>query len=302
MKYGYACINTELAKQKISTNRTLRLKTLEEKGLEYYESLIFENLSDLYTILQWNEANGIKFFRISADLFTHRNRIILQELPSFDRIKEELAKIGTWIKDHGHRVSIHADHFTILASQRDSVVKNGIKDLNFFGDIMDLMGLDRSPYYKINIHVGTAKPSKEEAGRRFIENIQLLSPSALSRLTVENDDSPNGFSVADLYKYVYNLYPIPIVFDYLHGKLNPCNLSEEQSLWLATSTWPKGITPAVHYSSSKRLNEDSSARAIAHADHIHEKIQTYGLDFDIMFEAKAKESAVLKYTSSTLNS
>jgi UV DNA damage endonuclease len=302
MKYGYACINTELSKQKISTNRTLRLKTLEEKGLEYYESLIFDNLSDLYTILQWNEAHGIKFFRISADLFTHRNRISLRALPSFDRISSELAKIGDYIKAHGHRVSIHADHFTILASQRESVVDNGIIDLNFFGEIMDLMGLDRSPYYKINVHVGTAKPSKEEAGLKFAKNIQRLSPSALSRLTVENDDSPNGFTVEDLYNYVYKLYPVPIVFDYLHGRLNPGRLSEEESLRLALSTWADGVTAATHYSSSKKVYEDALARNTAHADYIHEKVQTYSLDFDIMFEAKAKESSVLRYLSSPLNS
>ena len=50
MKYGYACIDTELAKQNISTNRTLRRKTLADQGLIYYENLVIQNLLDLKKI------------------------------------------------------------------------------------------------------------------------------------------------------------------------------------------------------------------------------------------------------------
>lgn len=302
MKYGYACINTELSKQKISTNRTLRRKTLAEQGINYYENLVILNLIDLKKILEWNEYNDIKFFRISADLFTHRDQINIKDLPSYDNIILPLLKSnGDYIKKHNHRVSIHADHFTILASQNPNVVNNSIRDLEFFGEILDLMGLSRTPEYKINIHIGTHKPSKEDAGWRFYKQLDKINDSALSRLTVENDDNLNGFAVIDLYNHVYKHYKIPIVFDYHHHKLNPAGLSEEQALKIALSTWPSGITPATHYSSSKKLNEDIKARNIAHADYVYEKVQTYGLDFDIMFEAKMKEQSVIRYSKGILN-
>ena len=69
MKIGYACINTELQKQGIKSTRSLITRTLEQKGWIYYNELVLKNVRDLYTILEWNEANGIKAFRISANLF-----------------------------------------------------------------------------------------------------------------------------------------------------------------------------------------------------------------------------------------
>jgi len=72
-------------------------------------------------------------------------------------------------------------------------------------------------------------------------------------------------------------------------------MTHEQALELAISTWPKDITPVVHYSSSRKLNEDSSVKAQAHADMIYENVNTFGHDIDIMFECKKKEVAVLQY-------
>jgi UV DNA damage endonuclease len=47
--------------------------------------------------------------------------------------------------------------------------------------------------------------------------------------------------------------------------------------------------------SSSKLIEDVKGVATAHADYIYEQIQTFGLDFDIEIEAKAKDLAVMKY-------
>lgn len=296
MGYGYACINTSLQKLGISTNRTLRAATLRDKGLDFYGKLIEQNIDDLFTILKWNDEHRIKFFRISSDLFTHRDKISIYDLPNYSSISNKLKNIGEFILANGHRVSFHADHYTILASQRQEVVNKSIADLEFLGKIFDMMGLPLSSQYKINLHIGTFKPTKEEAIERFYNSLYRLSPSVIKRLTVENDDSPNGFSVSDLHKMLYtDRFRLPIVFDYLHHSLNTGGLSEQEALQLAASTWPEGIKPVVHYSSSKKLNEDSKATKIAHADYIYEKIQSYGLDLDIMFEAKAKESALLRY-------
>ena len=45
---GYACINTELSsrKVKVSTNRTMRKKTFQEKGLDYVSEVILQNVTD----------------------------------------------------------------------------------------------------------------------------------------------------------------------------------------------------------------------------------------------------------------
>jgi UV DNA damage endonuclease len=67
----------------------------------------------------------------------------------------------------------------------------------------------------------------------------------------------------------------------------------ETALRTAYTTWHK-VKPLTHMSSS-RTHEDEKSIATAHADYIYEKIQTFGLDFDIEIEAKAKDLAVLKY-------
>ena len=55
---------------------------------------------------------------------------------------------------------------------------------------------------------------------RFAKNFRRLSPSAQKRLTVENDDWPNAFSLADLLK-LHEKTGIPLVFDFHHHRFCP---------------------------------------------------------------------------------
>ena len=71
---GYACINTELSSRpknkRITTNRTCRKATLDNKSREVQNDLLCslaeKNTADLIKIINWNEQNQIKFFRISG--------------------------------------------------------------------------------------------------------------------------------------------------------------------------------------------------------------------------------------------
>ncbi len=85
--------------------------------------------------------------------------------------------------------------------------------------------------------------------------------------------------------------------DFRYASVGVCtgDLSEEEALNLAVSTWKNGITPVVHYSESKSLHEsDPKIKPQAHSDYIHTLPNTYGLDVDIMLETKQKELALLK--------
>jgi len=115
------------------------------------------------------------------------------------------------------------------------------------------------------------------------------------RLTIENDDKATMYSVKDL-MYIHDETGIPIVFDYHHHQFCTGDLTEEQALKLAATTWPKDIGQEVHYSESKALHENNSKlKPQAHSDYINSLPNTYGLDVDIMVEAKAKELAILKF-------
>ena len=157
------------------------------------------------------------------------------------------------------------------------------------------MGLSRTTYNKINIHIGGAFGNKNDAMKRFCDNFYLLPESVTSRLTVENDDKSSMFSVVDLYNGIYSYIGIPIVFDYHHLKFCGGGLSENDALDIAVSTWGN-IKPVVHYSESRNIEKkDNSIKPQAHSDYIYNYINTYNHNVDIMIEAKQKELAVQKY-------
>jgi UV DNA damage endonuclease len=136
---------------------------------------------------------------------------------------------------------------------------------------------------------------KASAMDRFIKNFKRLSPSVSKRLTVENDDKASMYSVKDLI-YIHQNTGIPIVFDYHHHQFCTGDLSEEQALKLAATTWPEGIKQEVHYSESKALHENNpKEKPQAHSIYINSLPNTYGLDLDVMVEAKGKELAILPF-------
>lgn len=297
-RIGYCCIalgcNEGLKKKDhISVNRSMIKKTFQAKGLEYASELIIENLKDTLKVLDYNIKNNIFVYRLSSDSFPWMSEYKFKDLPKFNVIKTYLELIGKKILSSGMRVSYHPGPFNVLASENPSVVSKTVYELNQHAELMDLMGLPKTYEYPINIHINTTKPSKEEAAARFVMNFGMLSDSCKSRLTLENDDSPNQYSVGDLYFMVYMQIGVPIVFDQHHFNYGPQDMSMEAALRLAYSTWHK-VKPLTHMSSPK-THEDDKSIATAHADYIYEEIQTFGLDFDIEIEAKAKDLAVLKY-------
>jgi UV DNA damage endonuclease len=287
------CNEGKKKKEHISVNRGMVKKTFEAKGLPYVSELVIENLKDTLKLLDYNISKNILVYRLSSDSFPWMSEYKFQDLPNFDTIQDYLTQIGNKVKDNDIRVSYHPGPFNVLASENPKVVDKTVYELNQHAEIMDLMGLDKTHYYPINIHINTTKPSKEDAAARFVMNLGRLSRSCVSRLTVENDDSPNQYSVEDLYSMIYMQVGVPIVFDQHHFNYGPQDASMESALRTAHSTWGK-IKPLTHMS-SPRTHEDTTSIATAHADYIYEKIQTFGLDFDIEIEAKAKDLAVLRY-------
>jgi len=297
MNLGYACINMTLGEQKprITTNRSMIKKTFKEKGLEYAGELALQNVRDLFTILQWNNRKGIKVFRVSSDIFPWASEYDIETLPQYKRIEMILNACGNFASKNNIRITAHPGPFNVLVSPREHVVENTITDLEIHGKIFDMMNLSHTPYNKLNIHCNGVYGDKLSAMDRFCTNFERLSDSVKSRLTVENDDKGTMYSVKDL-MYIHDRIGIPIVFDYHHHKFCTGDLSEQEALELAISTWPKGIKPIVHYSESKALHEENSKlKPQAHSDYIKELPNLYGNDVDVMVEAKAKELSILPF-------
>ena len=293
MNLGYACINMSLGKN-VTTNRSMVKRTFNEKGLDYVSELALANSKDVLKILVWNKNNNIKFFRLSSAMVPWGDGLDLTTLKDYNEISTALRKAGDYAKANGIRITSHPGPFVVLTSPKENVVEAAIKDLELHGKIFDLLGLSQTPYNKINIHCNGVYGDKLSAMNRFCENYLRLSDSVKNRLTVENDDKASMYNVKDLI-YIHNRINIPIVFDYHHHLFNTGDLSEEEALKLAITTWGD-ITPVVHYSESKALHEENNKlKPQAHSDYIKSLPNTYGLDVDIMVEAKAKELAILPF-------
>jgi UV DNA damage endonuclease len=307
MSIGYACINMQLSYPQqyggqekgvlpITTGRSMIRRTFDSRGILYASEKTLSNCSDLEEIVKWNINNGYKFFRVTSNLAPWKSEYRWDDMPDIEQIRRHLWSAGTMANTHNLRLTSHPGPFNVLTSPHPHVVTNCVRDLTDHGDVFDMMNLSRTPYNKINIHIGGAYGDKESAMKRFCENFELLPDSVKSRLTVENDDRASMYSVKDLYYGVYKRIGIPIVFDYHHHKFCSGDMSEQEALEMAISTWPSDITPVVHYSESRRKEQlDETIRVQAHSDYIYDEIDTYGHDIDIMVEAKRKELAVQKY-------
>ena len=293
--------------------------------------LVTHNMQSAYNLVEWvgtqlpAERRMVRLGSNQIPMATEPTWRYLWDDPNNQRILEAgFAKVGQLANDLDVRISFHPGQFCVLASPSEKVVLNAINELNKSAQIMDLMGLPKSRMSKINIHVGGAYGDKKSALERFCKNFLRIQPSAQARLTVENDDKKNMYSVQDLYDGVYKVVGIPIVFDYYHHKFCTGGLTEEQALKLAVSTWGD-VKPCTHYSESRRneqkliiegicenngisidqmqdwptlsshYKEFSKIKEQAHSDYIVDEIKSYGLDIDVVVEAKAKELTVLKY-------
>ena len=303
MKLGYACINMKLSypqkyggKERgvkpITTGRGMIRRTFDTKGVDYASEITLANVKDLNGVMTWNVLNGYNFYRMTSGLAPWKTEYEWNDLKDIKEIKQWLHSAGTMANTHGVRVTSHPGPFNVLVSPNENVVQNTFQDLTMHGEVFDFMGLSRTHYNKINIHCNGVYGDKQSAMDRFCKNFEQLPDSVKTRLTVENDDKASMYSVKDL-MYIHERIGIPIVFDYHHHKFCTGDLTEQEALELAMSTWPKDIVPVVHYSESRSKEQlDESIKPQAHSDLIKQLPDTYGNDVDIMVEAKHKELAI----------
>ena len=325
INFGYACNNMELGKQGIRTGRTMTLAKWERGGLQLASDIALENAVDLQTILEWNAARGIKMFRIGSELFPRWDHYELNELPDIELISDILFNAGEYARENGIRLTTHPGPFHILGSPYQAVVEKSIIGLERHSELFDLLGYEPSFENKINIHIGATYGDKNAAVSSWLKNYDKLSDRLKARLVIENDDKGSMYSVRDLYEMVHKHINIPITFDFWHHTFNTGDLSEQEAFFMARDTWDKhNVKQCTHYSESRRLEyqkklemlceqhnipfnqlaewpsfekmyaEFSKIREQAHADYILKLPNDYGVDFDCVVEAKAKEQALIR--------
>lgn len=283
VRLGYACINTVLRAENIYTNRTLRLATLKEKGVEYAKELGLLNIKDLVPIIQWNEDNGIKFMRLSSTVFPFASDVVYGY--SLKYAERELKAAGDLAQKYGHRLTVHPGQYNVLCSPNENIVKKSHLDLSYHAEMLDLMGVGKDGV--MIIHMGGVYGDKPAAIARFEKNFMELPQHVRDRLVLENDEIM--YSVEELLPTCKKL-KIPLVMDWHHDRLRQSALPVQSYLAEIDAIWKeRGIRPKQHYSESAKGHPNPRT----HSDYIL-RLPPCAADMDLMIEAKMKEQTVLR--------
>ena len=302
---GLCCINTVLRKKDIFPNRTCRLKTAKEKGLDYVKSLVIKNLTDVLTILDWNKENNIRSYRLSSDMFPHVNNTKFKEVDditeptySLDFAKELLHKIGRKAFTHRIRLSFHPGQYNQIGAPSEKVFQNTVRDLSVHCKILDIIedginiGENRAI---ICIHGGGVYKDKQKTIERWINQYKTLPYNVKRRVCLENCE--RCYSTEDCLE-ICKKTGLSLIFDVHHynctTEIYPDvqQKEAEKLIPLILQTWKdRGLKPYFH------ISEQGSGRIGHHSDYI-ETIPDYLLDINcditLDVEAKAKEQAILK--------
>ena len=274
----------------VRCNRDMRRATWESDGLPYASELTRQNFADLLTVLRWNRDNDVRFYRCTSTLVPWNSQFDLEALPDYDEIRRLAEACGALVDDAGMRLTFHPDYWCKLASESPETVDRSVEAVEYHADWLDLMGLDRSPRYAINVHIGATYGDKTATAERFRDAVRSLSPGARRRLTVENDDKPGLWSVTELAASVSDPVGVPVTFDYLHHYFTDRGDTYREGFETAAATWGD-VRPIAHYSEPKRLR-DPEARPQAHADRVADLPAWLRERADVMVEAGAKERAL----------
>jgi UV DNA damage endonuclease len=290
---GYPCMNRTLRdrEEPLRCNRGMQKATFEERGPAYAADLARQNLRDLRAILEWNNEHGIGFYRVTSTLVPWNSQFDLAELETYDELARLAARCGDYVREHGMRLTFHPDYWCRLASSSRDTVERSLRAVEYHADWLDLMGLARSPYFGINVHIGATYGDRAATAERFRDAVCELSSGARARLTVENDDEAGLWAVTELVEQVSERVGVPVVFDYHHHSFSDRGLSYREGFERAAETWD--CRPAVHYSEPARLH-GADRKPQAHAEYVAGVPDWLRDRADVMVEAGAKERALLR--------
>ena len=298
IQLGLCCLNTILREQKppVFPSRNMIIKSIEKQGIEVLKEKIRQNLKDVLTMIDWNEENGIRVFRLSSGLFPHKSNPKVKDY-NFDFAIDILKEIGKRAKTLGHRLTFHPGQYNVVGTPNENSFKQTICDLKYHADVLDLM--EMGPDSVMVVHGGGVYGDKPATIKRWCEQYKLLPENVRARLVLENCEK--CFSIEDCL-LVSSIVNIPVVFDTHHYdcyiKLHPDENFHPAADYIPDilKTWKKrGIKPKFH------VSQQGSGRTGHHSDYISEIPdylmnipEKYGVDFDIMIEAKMKEQAIFQ--------
>ena len=256
----------------------------------------------------------LRMLRLTSDMlsfYTHPDYLYFWKSNEVqDLLAKWFAPLGETARANDIRVSFHPDQFVVLASEREEVVENSIREFEYHCDMARWMGYGRKfQDMKINVHI---------SGRQGPDGIRKaykrLSDEARNCLTIENEEMSHGLDtclqLSDL---------VPIVLDIHHHWIREGAYIDPMGdrVIRVIDSW-RGVRPTLHYSVSredilvghdtktrpdhaKLLTEGHNKQKLrAHSDYywnhaVNEWAASFNENFDIMCESKAKNLASIDF-------
>ena len=283
----------------------------EEKILEVAQ----RNITNTHNLIKrvGSLDPNLRMVRLTSDMlsfYTHPEFVDFWKSNDNQKFLSDMfAPLGETARQNDVRLSFHPDQFVVLASDREEVVTNSIREFEYHADMARFMGYGKTfQDFKINVHI---------SGRQGPEGIRKaytkLSPEARNCITIENEEISWGLDdcleLADL---------LPIVLDIHHHWIKTGEYIEHDSdlVKKVIDSWV-GVRPTMHYSVSREDVLVDHDRHIAPdhgtliaAGHNKQKLRAHSIyywneavndwaltfndNFDIMCESKAKNLASFK--------
>ena len=289
-RIGYPCVSLLINR---TTNHETILRTATPEKLR---GLIAQNLADLRAILEHNLEHGWHLFRIGSSVIPFGSHPV-NTIKWWQEFKDELRSIGKFARTNDMRLSFHPGQYTVLNSPDAAIVSRAIDELTYSTRFLYELGMDTT--CKIVIHLGGTYGDKPAAMKRFCETVNTLPIDLRHRVVIENDE--RSYTPADALA-ISKQTKLPVIFDNLHYSANPGEGQLEELLEKVFATWLKRDgNPKVHFSSQAKGGKVSNHADEADPAEFKEWTKRWSSlgEFDLMLEAKHKDKALLKITSSS---
>ena len=307
IRLGLCCMNITLKQtEAVYSSRKNTLAQIFKKGIEDAKNTAIQNVIDLAKMVTWAKNHGIDVLRISSELVPHAtNPEIIKhfgeqgvEYSSLNFIEPYLKKVGHIAKKEQMRLTFHPAHFVQLGSPNETVFNNSVRELELHLKYIQMMQLDKNSV--MVVHLGGTFGDKIDTMERFKRRFNSLPSVLKDRIVFENDEK--CYDAHEVLKISEELN-VPMVLDVFHyycfAKYHPENLqlTLDSIILKILNTWKrKNIRPKFHVSEQAPCLPVGSHSVFVNTipKELLEIPSKYGIEIDIMIEAKGKEFSISK--------
>jgi UV DNA damage endonuclease len=286
---GYCCINLTI-EENFKTMKLTWADKNEPLVEKKWKDIVEHNFNLLAKITDWNIRNNIFLYRISSDLIPFADHdkwgyLWRDNLANgwVKQVSEPARQALKLFRSLGGRLTIHPGQFVSISSPNKETRRKSIANLEYHGELLDLLDLPCNYDCPINIHISNGTKG-ESVVNNVYESMEDLSISVIRRLVFENEQ--HGYwKPGNIKKH----FKVPITLDFHHLLINPHDEDEytlDEIVKFTSESWPNN-DPVQHWSEGRAHEKDT-----AHSDYVSKMPHS---PFDIEVEAKKKELSVMPH-------